>query len=185
MKPGSYQAVVTEHRWTTAKSGLAGLAITADVTDSFGGIETVTGTIWFSPKAMHMARKQLGNLGFRHGEQKAADIGNTISFVGRNCEVQLEENEYPKGSGKKTIKIGWFGPRTYAPPPPADVLAGLDAALDDAKDDMDADEFERANPLPPPPVAPPPPPPLTEDGLPFSWIGIMIAAGLSACSAMC
>src|SRR3972149_4810142 len=99
MKPGSYEAVGTEQRWTTSQACTPGLALTVDVLDSFGGVESMVGTIWFSTrseKGMEMALQQLVYLGFNPRKQKLADIGNTVSFVDRKCEVQIEDNEWPK-----------------------------------------------------------------------------------------
>ena len=174
MQPGSYKAVVTDHRWTTAQSGNPGLAVTVDVIDGFGGVESMVGTIWFTPKSMGIARTQLRALGFDPDKQHVKDIGESISLRDHECEVQIAEEDY---KGRTSLRIRMFG--GLPKPPTAAQLSALDAALAAAKksgvwDGDDAAAFERANPmvpsdeslsgnLPPPPPTPAP----TEDSLPF------------------
>lgn len=164
MKPGTYKAVVTDHNWTTSASNNPGLAIQVDIPDDFGGVESMTGTIWFTSKSMGMARGQLKALGFNPDRQKARDIGSTISLRDREVSVVVAEEEY---KGRKSLKISRFG--AAATPPRPEQLAGLDELLAAAKK---ADEREEAeaprdeslsgNLQPPTPASAP-----TESELPF------------------
>lgn len=172
MVPGSYKAVVTDHRWTTAQSGNPGLAVTVDVIDGFGGVESMVGTIWFTPKSMGMARTQLRALGFDPDKQHVKDIGGSISLRDHECEVQIAEEDY---KGRTSLKIRMFG--GLPKPPTAAQLSALDAALAAAKKSggkADAEAFERANPMVPSDESlsgnlptPPPTRAPTEEELPF------------------
>ena len=173
LQPGSYKAVVTEHHWTTSKANTPGLALSLDVLDGFGGCERMLHTIWFSDKAMNMARAQLKELGFDANKQHARDIGNGISFVDRECNVVLDNENY---GGRTTLKVKKIG--GLPKPPTAAQLSALDAALAAAKKsggkDDDTEAFERANQMVPSDESlsgnfptPPPTPPPAEDALPF------------------
>lgn len=172
LQPGSYKAVVTEHHWTTSQAETPGLAISLDVLDGFGGCERMLHTIWFSTKAMGMARAQLKELGFDANKQHARDIGNGISFVDRECNVVLDNENY---GGRTTLKVKKIG--GLPKPPTAAQLSALDAALAAAKKSggkADAEAFERANPMVPSDESlsgnlptPPPTRAPTEEELPF------------------
>lgn len=164
MKPGTYKAVVTDHHWTTSASNNPGLAIQVDIPDDFGGVESMTGTIWFTPKSMSMARGQLKALGFNPDRQHARDIGSSISLRDREVAVVVAEEEY---KGRKSLKISRFG--VAASPPSSEQLAGLDELLAAAKKADEKEEAEAPHdeslsgnlPMPPPTPAP------TEETLPF------------------
>ena len=156
LRPGTYDAIVTEHHWTTSQSGNPGLAVQVDIDDRSGEFTAMVGVIWFTPKSMGMARGQLRALGFDPDRQQCKAIGETISLVDARCEVQIVEEEY---RGRTSIKISRFG--GIPKPPTQEQLAGLDALLAAAKKtDEREDDFSTTKPAPPPPK-------LDEDGVPF------------------
>ena len=165
LQKGIYQATVTAHQLiTSAKKGTPGLSVTVQFNDGWQD-QTETGIIWLSAKAAESAREQLKAVGFNPDKHKLSELGagQTLSLVGHGCSIEIDEEEY---QGKSRMKIKRFG----APRPPADeLLSQLDDILADAKgpdEAADADEFERANPVPPPPPPTTPAPP-AEDSLPF------------------
>jgi hypothetical protein len=161
LRPGIYSARVVKHVWTTSQNLNPGLAVTVAIFSDDGfGEEEIIGKIWFSDKAMGMARAQLRALGFDPDSQDPAEIGFSISLVGNETEVILEEQEY---NGRRELKVARFG--KAAPPPSKEALQALGTKLRSAK---------KAKPQPKPPDPSPavaqeparqdsPSPTLTED----------------------
>ncbi len=148
MMPGIYNAVVKQHCWITSRAGHPGLEVTVEVSDDWDS-KPMTGTIWFTDKALGMARMQLRALGFDPDTQKVGDIGPRISLVGHQCEVELAEEDY---NGRTSLKIKRFGGRPK--PPTDDQLRNLDVLLARAKTRQPAADSEPAAQKPPAPLHP-------------------------------
>jgi hypothetical protein len=120
----------------------------------------MVGTIWLSSASMGMARSQLKALGFDCDKNDLSEIGDTISLVGVEVDVQLKEEDY---KGRISLKITRFG---GASPPTPKALADATAALRAAKKAAaatgaySAPEPPEAKPVDPVPSAP-------EDDIPF------------------
>ena len=169
---GKFKGRVVWHGWVTSQAGTPGLAVRVGIMDDFAGAEEeITGTIWLSPKAMGMARMQLKALGFDCDTQELSEIGVSVSFIDRECDVVLKEEQY---KGKVSIKMDRFG--AGAPPPTKDALVKAQAGLRAAK--KARPPYPDPNAMPPdagadvplePPKRPPPAevPPPVEGDIPF------------------
>lgn len=156
---GKFKAKVVWHGWTTSQAGTPGLAVRVSIFDEFAdGNEEITGTIWLSPKAMGMGRMQLKALGFDCDSQDLSEIGNSISFIDRECDVVLKEEEY---RGNTQIKVDRFG--AGAPPPTKDALKKATEGLRSAKKDKpaypDVNNIPAEAEVPPMPIQAEPHPP--------------------------
>ena len=181
IQPGIYPATVVEHHWTTSQSGHPGLAITVQISDGWENPQMV-GTIWFTPKSGAMARQQLRELGFNPDTQHCNEIGQSVSLVDHQCDVQLTEEEY---RGRTAVKITKFG--GLPKPPTAAQLAALDGMLARAKKlDQDQDDEDAGPPSssyvpPPPPEARPEPKPEPQAAPPPAEGGPKPAADADGC----
>jgi hypothetical protein len=128
LTPGIYEATVCKHWWEEKQSdGSPILLVQVTIFDGTDDYK-MTGRIYFSPKAVGMARGQLRELGFDPETEKIVDIGDTISFVGNTPEVTLEEEEW---QGRTQLKLTRFGGRSK--PPTADAMKAAQQALLAAK----------------------------------------------------
>jgi hypothetical protein len=123
---GANKAKVLKTYFTTSQAGNAGLSIKVEVGDAWEK-EEMTGTIWFSPKAAGMARRQLKVFGFDIDTTDLSEIGQSVDFVGMEILVTLKEEDY---HGVLSLKIDCFG---AVKAPTADELGAAQRALRAAK----------------------------------------------------
>jgi hypothetical protein len=146
LQPGIFNGVVVSHKWGTSGTGSPFLAVTVEIDDGFGTVDAITGKIYFTPKAKGMARGQLKALGFNPDEYEAGDIGDTVSLVGNECSVELDEQEF---RGRTELRVARFGANK---PPSKEELAKVTRMLREAKGKSEPAE----SPLHPPKPAPKP-----------------------------
>jgi hypothetical protein len=127
MKPGIFTATVRNHFWSRSRSGTEFLGVQFDVPSDFNDVESITAQIWFTSKAMGMARSQLKALGFNCDTQDLAELGGSISLVGAETDIELQEHEYNGRYELRVVRIG------VSKPPDAARLKELGASLRAAK----------------------------------------------------
>lgn len=102
---GEYPATIVSHDFFTTQKGTFALAVKANVRTPLGEDE-LQGFIWFTEKAMGMARAQLKEIGFDCDNQNLNDLGTKVSLVGNKCTVTVEEREF---KGQTETRIARFG----------------------------------------------------------------------------
>lgn len=74
-----------------------------------GEPQKIAGNVYFTEKAIRIARKSLKALGFNPDTQKIADLDENQTLLrGNRCEIEIVEEEYPEGSGEVSIKVKWI-----------------------------------------------------------------------------
>jgi hypothetical protein len=130
--PGSrYEAVVSKTVHGEDKSGYACLKVQVTIQD-IEGDATLWGTIYTSPKAVNMARKQLQALGFNPDAQEFEEIGKSIVLVGSQVKDGVELEEF-----NGNLKVRNFGLIGGANPK---AMKAATAALRNAKKNRGGEE---------------------------------------------
>jgi hypothetical protein len=124
--PGVYQAEVRKHTWGYSQSGTPFLSVDLLIFTDFGE-EAMNGRIYFSAKSMGIGRQNLKALGFDPDTQEVEEVGDSISFIGNQCTIELQEQEY---NGRTELKVARWG---TVKPPDKEALRKLGADLKAAK----------------------------------------------------
>lgn len=93
--------------------------------DDNGTTEQVWGQIYFTPKAMGIARKSLKAIGFDPDRQTLDEFQRDQALCkGKRAEIEIEDHEY---KGETTLRVKWINPL----PKPVDenTLSNLTKAL--------------------------------------------------------
>jgi hypothetical protein len=98
-----YEAKVSKTIHAEDRSGYACLKVQVAVMDIEGDV-TLWGTIYTSPKAVGMARKQLQAIGFNPDTQDFDKIGGEVVLVGNAVKDGVELEEY-----NGNLKVRNFG----------------------------------------------------------------------------
>lgn len=102
------KATVSQTMHTEDQHGNAALKVWVKIPDpeamTEDGNATVVGTIYTSPKAVSMARRQLKNIGFDPDTQDFGEIGKSVSLVGNEVKGGIDIEEF-----KGNLKVKFFG----------------------------------------------------------------------------
>ena len=130
-------AIVRDWQWTESQSGTAGLKVFCEVTDPNGLADPVNmnGSIWFTPKAMKMAKRQLKNLGMDTDKFPLEGLGVDVNIIGNALDVMIDEY-----NGQ--LKVGYFG--IFNATPPVSVLKSIGDELKKVHDDDDKDSDDHS-----------------------------------------
>jgi hypothetical protein len=97
MRTGRQVAKIVRHEFSATVKGTPYLNVTLDVAGEFIG-----GPVWFTDKAMGMARATLKLMGFDPDSQETILLDtNPTLLAGRTVLVDIQENEY---NGKVTLQ---------------------------------------------------------------------------------
>lgn len=121
MKGEIVDAQIAANEWMVSNSGNEYLALRVVVAG-----EEYVASIYFTEKSIGMARSKLRACGFDPDTQELAEIGKSISLVGRNVQVDIYNDTY---GGKTRVKADIC---TDAPPNRERIVA-LQAQLRAAK----------------------------------------------------
>jgi hypothetical protein len=98
-----YEAKVSKTIHAEDRGGYACLKVQVTILDLEGDV-TLWGTIYTSPKAVGMARKQLQAIGFDPDKQDFEEIGKSVILVGNPVKDGVELEEY-----NGNLKVRNFG----------------------------------------------------------------------------
>ena len=134
MQEGTYPAIVRKTDLSTTQNGHLRIGVKLLV----NGEEEMWGNVYFSEKAMHIARKSLKAMGFDPDTRSIVEMeDNPELLAGNECEVTVKPDTY-KADG--STKIAFINPKKIRPTP--EKLAEMDAALRAIKSEDEAKEAE-------------------------------------------
>lgn len=126
MIPGKHIGKVVRHDYGhSSQKGTPQLYVTFQV-DSETGSETIGGYVYFTEKAMGIARKSLKAMGFDpDADTLQTLIDNPLKLMGHECSLTIIEEEGQDGEYR--LKVAFIDP--VSTPPKDGEVKGIDGAL--------------------------------------------------------
>ena len=108
----SYNVKITSANAVESNSGTPGIQVT------FENIEgaAISHTLWVTPRSAEFVARDLGTLGVPTEKLSSPTFMENLNSIlsGRECNISLFSEEYPKGSGKYKVKVQYINPKRDA-----------------------------------------------------------------------